>query len=269
MSLRFPAAGLALVLFALLVIPIAALILSSSPQALLGGLRHPLVAPAILLSLQTTAISLAFVIGAGTPLAWFVARSRARGMQIVESLVELPIVLPPAVIGIALLLTFGRRGVLGEWTAALGWSLPFTTTAVVLAQVVVSAPFFIQSAIAAFRAVDDDLLLVARTLGASPTRAFFRVALPSALPALAGGASLSWARSVGEFGATLLFAGNMPGRTQTLPLAIYAALETDLDGARAVAVLLAGMAFATLLLFRAAPYLGRAPARHSPPQDGR
>ena len=262
-----PASALALALLAVLVVPVVALALSSSPAELLGGLAHPLVGPAIRVSLQTTAVSLAIVVGAGTPLAWFVARSRIRGARIIESLVELPIVIPPAVVGIALLLAFGRRGLLGGWTEALGWSLPFTSAAVVCAQVVVSAPFFVQSAVAGFRAVDEDLMLVARTLGASPVRAFFRIALPSALPALIGGASLSWARSVGEFGATLLFAGNMPGRTQTLPLAIYAALEADLEAARAIAVLLACIAFVALLLLRAAPRLARRPTA-SPRETG-
>lgn len=246
------AAGLAMALVTLLVLPMAALFLASSPAALWRGVRHPLVAPALVVSFQTTAVSLLVVVVAGTPLAWFLARTRHRGVRLLESLVELPIVIPPAVVGIALLMAFGRRGILGGWLQALGWSLPFTTAAVVCAQIVVSAPFFIQSAVTGFRGVDEDVLLVARSLGASPARSFFRIALPSALPSLLTGASLSWARAIGEFGATLLFAGNMPGRTQTLPLAIYAALESDIEAAQAIALLLAAVALTTLVLFRAA-----------------
>jgi molybdate transport system permease protein len=244
-------------LLALLVVPFLALALASTPAELLAALRHPLVAPALWLSLRTTAISLAVVVLAGTPLAWYLARSRARWVPFVEALVEIPIVIPPAVVGIALLMTFGRSGVLGEWLAGLGWSLPFTSSAVVVAQIIVAAPFYIQSATAGFRKVDDDLVLVARTLGASPARAFLGIAIPSALPALISGAALAWARAVGEFGATLLFAGNMPGRTQTMPLAIYTALEADVRVAQAVALVLGVAAFATLLLIRVAPRLAR------------
>lgn len=252
-----PFAILAAGLLALLVVPFVALALASTPAELLAGLRHPLVAPALWLSVRTTAISLLIVVLAGTPLAWYFARSRGRWVAVVEALVELPIVIPPAVVGIALLLTFGRSGVFGDWLAATGWSLPFTTRAVIVAQVVVSAPFYIQSATAGFRKVDDDLLLVARTLGASPARAFVRVAVPSALPALISGTALAWARAVGEFGATLLFAGNMTGRTQTMPLAIYTALEADVRVAQAIALVLGAAAFATLLLIRVAPHLVR------------
>jgi molybdate transport system permease protein len=244
-------------LLALLVVPFLALALASTPAELLAGLRHPLVGPALWLSLRTTAISLAIIVLAGTPLAWYLARSRARWVPAVEALVEIPIVIPPAVVGIALLMTFGRSGVLGEWLAGLGWSLPFTSNAVIAAQIIVAAPFYIQSATAGFRKVDDDLVLVARTLGASPARAFVRIAVPSALPALISGMALAWARAVGEFGATLLFAGNMPGRTQTMPLAIYTALEADVRVAQAIAVVLGAAAFATLLLIRVAPRLAR------------
>jgi molybdate transport system permease protein len=168
-------------------------------------------------------------------------------------LVDLPIVVPPAVVGIALLQTFGRRGVFGGWLASLGLQIPFTTTAVVLAQLVVSAPFFIQAASAAFRSVDADLLIVARTLGQSPGGAFVRVALPMALPGVIVGAALAWARALGEFGATLLFAGNLPGTTQTMPLAIYMALESDVRVATALALVLATISLLLLLGLRAAP----------------
>ncbi len=161
--------------------------------------------------------------------------------------------IPPAVIGVALLQTFGRRGLLGPSLDAVGVAVPFTESAVMLAQVVVSAPFFVQAAANAFRKVELDLLIVARTLGASRATAFFRVALPVALPGLVVGASLAWARSLGEFGATLLFAGNMPGETQTMPLAIFSALEADVRVAVVFSLVLAGLGAVLLLTLRLAP----------------
>lgn len=244
--------GLALLLSAslllLLIGPVLTLVLTSSVSSLREAMAHPLVAPAMWLTLRTTLWSLAFVVITGSPLAWLLSRYTGRWVSALQTLVELPIVIPPAVVGIALLLTFGRSG----WLVQQGWLSPlaFSTAAVVIAQIVVSAPFFVQSATAAFRSVDPDQLLVARTLGASPAGAFIRVALPTAAPGLMTGAALSWARSAGEFGATLLFAGNMPQRTQTMPLAILSALEADLEVARALALLLGGAAFWTLLLVR-------------------
>lgn len=241
---------LGLPLLAFLALPVAALVLSSTPNSLLLGLQHPLVAPALWLSLKTSALSLGVVLLTGTPLAWWLARSDSRASRWLEPLVELPIVIPPAVIGIALLDAFGRGGLFGPALAGLGWSIPFTTTAVVLAQVVVSAPFYVQSAAAAFRGLDDDLMIVARTLGVGPARTFFGVALPAALPGVVSGAALSWARAIGEFGATLLFAGSLSGRTQTLPLAIFQALQQDVAAARALALLLAVVAIAVLVSLR-------------------
>jgi molybdate transport system permease protein len=237
-------------LVALLVLPTLALVVTASPAALLAGFRHPVAAPALLLSLQTTAASLLVVLVLGTPLAWWLAGGRGRLARAVETAIALPVVIPPAVAGIALLLTFGRHGLLGPALSALGWSVSFSATAVVLAQVFVSAPFYVQGAVVAFRAVDPALLVVARTLGARPGRVFFRVALPLARGGLAAGAGLAWARALGEFGATLMFAGNMPARTQTLPLAIYTALEEDLHAAQALSLLLVVVAFALLLLLR-------------------
>ena len=231
----------------LLVLPVIALVLASSPSDLVAGMDHPLFGSALWLSARTTVLSLTIVVLAGTPLAWWLSISRERDRRLVELIVDLPIILPPAVVGIALLQTFGRGGVFGSQFEAFGIQIPFTTGAVVLAQVVVSAPFYIQSAAAAFRRIDRDLLLVARTLGQSRAGAFMRVAIPTALPGLVGGAALSWARAVGEFGATLLFAGNLPGTTQTVPLAIYMALESDVRAALALALVLA--ALAVLLLF--------------------
>ncbi len=241
---------MALPLLGLLVLPVIALAVAASPEQLSAGLRHPDFGPALWLSARTTTLSLALVVLGGTPLAWWLASARPRWAHFVEVLVDLPLVIPPAVLGIALLATFGRSGLLGPLLSASGLQIPFTTKAVVLAQVTVSAPFYVQSAAAAFRRVDPDLMLVARSLGQSPMGAFSRVALPLALPGLASGAALAWARALGEFGATLLFAGNLPGVTQTMPLAIVAALESDLDLALALALILAAIAVFLLLGLR-------------------
>lgn len=247
--------GLPLVVFLLL--PVLALVLAASPSELKAALQHPMMGSAAWLSLRTSAASLVIIVLAGTPLAWALARTRRPWGRAVETLVELPIVIPPAVVGVGLLQAYGRSGLVGSWLDGVGLSLSFTAWAVVMAQVVVAAPFYVQSATAGFRKVDDDLLLVAQTLGASRWGAFVKVALPAALPAVAGGLALAWARAVGEFGATLLFAGNLPERTQTMPLAIYSALEVDLGLARALALVLGGAAFALLLLLRLVPGLRR------------
>jgi molybdate transport system permease protein len=256
-----PARGVAVlgavVLVGLLVLPLVALLLTSSPGELWAELRTPALRDALVLSLATTSLALAVVVLAGTPLSWWLARSHRRSARVIERLVDIPIVVPPAVIGVALLLAFGRHGLFAPWSAVSGWALPFTTAAVVVAQIVVSAPFFVRSAAAAFRGVDDDLIIVARTLGASPARAFALVAVPSVLPGLLTGAGLSWARALGEFGATLLFAGNLPGRTQTMPLAIYAALERDLGAARAASIVLAVAALGVMALVHVAARIVR------------
>lgn len=240
-------------LLVLIVLPIVALGLASTPGALLEGVRHPLFVAALFLSARTTLLTLLVVVVCGTPLAWWLAVGPARYTRIVELMVVLPIVIPPAVLGVALLEAFGRNGLLGPALHAFGLHVPFTTGAVVLAQVVVSAPFYVESAAIAFRRVDTDLVLVARTLGASPVEAFLKVAVPVAASGLLGGAALSYARSIGEFGATLLFAGNLPGTTQTMPLAIYMALESDVRAALALAVVLVAIAVVLLFVVRVAP----------------
>jgi molybdate transport system permease protein len=237
--------GALLALFLLL--PIVALVLGTTPEELVLGLSHPLVGKALRLSLLTTALSLLIVVLCGTPLAWTLATRPGRAGSTIESLVQLPIVIPPAVAGVALLLAFGRRSPL----LPEGHSFAFTTLAVVLAQVFVSAPFFVLAAVSAFRRIEPRLIVVARSLGASPWRVLLRVGLPIAAPGLAAGAAMSWARSLGEFGATLMFAGNLEGRTQTLPLAIYTALESDLRAATALSVLLVVVALGVLVFVRA------------------
>jgi len=223
---------------------------------LAAGLAHPLVGPALRLSLETTFASLAIIVGLGTPFAWTLARARGRWARVVETCAQLPIVIPPAVAGVALLLAFGRRGLLAGWLYPVGWAAPFTTAAVVMAQVFVSAPFYVQAAVSAFRRLDERLVVVARTFGASPARVLFRLGLPLAAPSLVAGAAMSWARALGEFGATLMFAGNLEGRTQTLPLAIYAALESDLRAAQALSIVLVVVALVVLVFVRLASARG-------------
>ncbi len=234
----------------LLVLPFVALVLDGGPLAILRGLECALTLPALRLSLETTSLSVVIIVLGGTPLAWWLAGSRWRSAKWVETLLQLPVVIPPAVGGIALLLAFGRRGLLGGWIERMGFSPAFSTAAVVIAQVFVAAPFYLQAATLAFSRLDPQLLAVGRSLGASPARLFFGMALPLSRPALTAGAAMSWARALGEFGATLMFAGNMTDKTQTLPLAIYTALELDLRTAQALSLLLVLFAFALLLALR-------------------
>jgi molybdate transport system permease protein len=257
--LRGPWRAVGLVLagamLAFLVVPVVALFVTGSPADWLAGLRNPITVPALLLSLTTTALSLAVLVAFGTPLAWWLGRSEARAARLLETVVQLPIVVPPAVAGLALLLAFGRRGLLGPLIEGLGLDIAFSTTAVVLAQVFVAAPFYIQAATAAFAGIDENLLVVARTLGARPATVLFRVALPLARRGLIAGAALAWARALGEFGATLMFAGNLTGKTQTLPLAVYTALESDVRAAQALAVILVVIALVIIIFLR--PRRGR------------
>jgi molybdate transport system permease protein len=239
-------------LLAFLAVPLLALFATATLADVELGLRHPLVWPALRLSMLTTTITLLLVVVLGTPLAWTLARARGALARSIETAIQLPIVIPPAVAGVAMLLAFGHRGLLAPVLKPLGWSVTFTTSAVVIAELFVSAPFFVQAATSAFRRLDPKLLVVARSFGASPLRVFFRIALPLAAPGLVAGAAMSWARALGEFGATLMFAGNLEGRTQTLPLAIYTALESDLRAAQALSMVLVLVAFALLLFVKAA-----------------
>jgi molybdate transport system permease protein len=242
------ALGTLLVLF--LALPFVGLVTTTSLSDFVAGLGHPLVWPALRLSLLTTSASLVVVVAFGTPLAWLFARRRGRFVRTLETATQLPVVIPPAVAGVALLLAFGRRGLVADLYPN-GWSMAFTTAAVVMAEVFVSAPFFVQAATSAFRRIDGDLLLVARSFGASPLRLFLRLGLPLAAPGLVAGAAMSWARALGEFGATLMFAGNLTAKTQTLPLAIYTALESDLRAAQALSLVLVAVAFGLLVGVRA------------------
>jgi molybdate transport system permease protein len=238
-------------LAAFLLLPLIALFVMTTLPDFATGLGYSLVWPALRLSLLTTLISLGLVLLFGTPLAWVMARAQGRLVRAIETAVQLPIVIPPAVAGVALLLAFGRRGMLTGRLYPESWAAAFSTTAVVVAEVFVSAPFFVQAATSAFRRIDERLIVVARSFGASPLRVFLRLGLPLAAPGLVAGAAMSWARALGEFGATLMFAGNLEGKTQTLPLAIYTALEIDLRAAQAISILLVIVAFGLLLSVRA------------------
>ena len=208
------------------------------------------VTEALRLSFETTAISLAIVIAFGTPLAYWLARTKFPGHEVIDALIDLPIVLPPAVGGLGLLMAFGRNGIVGSSLHDIGIDLAFTTTAVVMAQTFVASPFYIRAAKAGFEAIDRDLEDVAQTLGSSRMGVFFRVAIPAAMPALMAGAVMAWARALGEFGATIMFAGSFPGRTQTVPLAVYRSLETGVDVPLALSAILVVISFAVLLAFR-------------------
>jgi molybdate transport system permease protein len=238
-------------LVAFLALPLLALVTTASWRDFSAGLQHPLVWPALRISLLTTTLSLLLVVGLGTPLAWRLAHASGRLARWIETLLQLPVVVPPAVAGLAMLLAFGRRGLLSGYLYPSGSSIAFTTAAVVMAEVFVSAPFFVNAATSAFRRIDPTLLLAARTCGAAPLRVFASIALPLAAPGLTAGAAMSWARALGEFGATLMFAGNLTGETQTLPLAIYAAFESDLRAAQALALVLVVVALGLLLAVRA------------------
>ena len=236
-----------------LVLPLAALFVHTSPGRLAAQLGNPVVTDALLVSLKTSAIAHALVLAFGTPAAYLLARRRFPGRALVLALTELPLVLPPAVAGIALLAAFGRLGLLGGTLGAAGVSIPFTQTAVVLAVAFVEAPFYLRGGIAAFETVDQRLLDAARTLGAGPARVFARVALPLALGGLGASSALALARGLGEFGATIVFAGSLQHVTQTLPLAIYAEFDRDFDVAISIGALFVVVGAALLLALKLVP----------------
>ena len=225
---------------AFLALPVVALFLRVPPSELVAQLGDPVARDALVVSLRTNAIAQVLVLAIGTPAAYALATRRFRGRSVALSLIELPLVLPPAVAGIGLLAAFGRTGLLPT-------SVAFTETAVVLAVAFVSSPFYVRTAIAAFEGVDPTLVDAARTLGARPWRVFRRVALPLASTGLGAGAVLAFARGLGEFGATIMFAGSLQGETQTLPLAIYAEFARDFDVAIALGALLVAFSFTLLL----------------------
>jgi len=245
--------GVAVVFGLLLALPVITLVGRSVLSGALGLVAgSSAVIAALGLSLTTTAISLLLSVVIGLPLAFVLARRSFRGKWLAEAFVDLPIVLPPSVAGLALLLVLGRRGLLGGPLAGAGLDIAFTTAAVIIAQTFVSAPFFIRSARAGIAAVERDLEDAARVDGASELRLFWDVTAPLAAPALAAGLVMTWARALGEFGATIMFAGNVLGRTQTLPLVVYSEFQAgDLDASIAAAAMLVLAAFAVLVAVRA------------------
>jgi molybdate transport system permease protein len=238
------------VLAAYIAVPLVALFFVTSPRALVEHLASPMALRALWLTAKTTTASTLLVVLFGTPVAFLLARGPFRGREWLDTLVDLPVTIPPVVAGVALLLAFGRRGLIGQRLDLLGWPLAFTTVAVVMAQVFIACPFYIKAARAGFEGVDPRYVAAARTLGASGWRAFWTVSVPLARPALLSGVVLAWARALSEFGATMMFAGNFPGRTQTLSLAVMTALESDLETAVAVSAVSIALAIAALVLAR-------------------
>ena len=237
-------------LIILLIIPALIVLVKAIQPEFLPSVLSPVVTEALRLSLITTSISLSLSILMGLPTAYLLARYEFRGKRFLDTLIDLPLVLPPTVAGLALLLTFGRRGVIGNYLAELGINIAFTSTAVVLAQIFVAAPLFIRSMKAGFSQLDVKLEAVSLCLGASRWRTFWRVSLPLTLPQFIEGSILCWARALGEFGATIVFAGSLQGKTRTMPLAIYAALEQDLNAALSLSAILTLVAFTLLYSFR-------------------
>ena len=235
------------VVLVFLALPVIALVTYQPLHDLINGFGTKVATDAILVSLKTNAIAFALMLALGTPFAYTLARSRFRGRGLVITIVELPLVMPPAVAGLGLLVAFGRAGLLGNTLSALGIDLGFTQAAVVLAILFVASPFYLRGAIAAFEAVDPMLLDVAGTLGAGPARRMLRVAVPLAVGGLGAAAAVAFARGVGEFGATILFAGSFQGTTQTLPLAVYSLFDANLDQAIAIGVLLIVVSAAILV----------------------
>jgi molybdate transport system permease protein len=238
----------AVVLAGFVILPVAAIFLRVPPGTLLSQLRSPVALDALGVSLQTSAIAVALILLVGTPAAYLLGTRTFRGASMLITLLELPLVLPPAVAGMALFAAFGRFGLLGGSLRALGVEIPFTRAAVVMAVAFVAMPFYVRQAVAAFASVDRETLAASRTLGAGDGETFLRVAIPLAGQGLGAGAALAFARALGEFGATLMFAGSFQGRTQTLPLAIYGQFSSgNVDGALAMAAFLVAASMGLLV----------------------
>jgi molybdate transport system permease protein len=249
------------VVLAFLITPVIAIFVDAGPAELLDSLGEPEAREALWLSLKTTLAALALIVAFGTPAAYLLATREFRGKAVVTTAIELPLVLPPAVAGIGLLAAFGPEGIFGGWLDEAGIELVLQTAGVIVALTFVAAPFYIRQAQAAFAAVDTKLLDAARTLGAGEARAFARVAIPCAGPGISAGMALAWGRALGEFGATLMFAGSFPGITQTAPLAIFAEFSTDFTAALALSAVLVALSAAILLSVK---LLGRAPLLGGP-----
>jgi len=257
------ASGFAVAALALLAgfisLPILSLILWTISEDSWRAMSSPLARDALLLSMRTTAISMSIIVLVGTPAAYVLARAEFRGKRFLDALVDIPAVLPPSAAGIALLLTFGRFGLVGKYFDAFGVTFSFTTAAVVIAEIFVASHFYVRQASVGFSGVRRDVEEAAMVDGAGRFSVFTKVTVPLAFPALVAGALTAWARALGEFGATIIFAGSFRGITQTIPLAIFAEFHSDIDAAVALSVLVLGFAFAVILAVR---YLTARSAAH-------
>lgn len=241
----------ALLGLAFLVLPLAGLLIRAPWTTLLERLAEPQVLEALRLSLMCATVATAVCLLLGVPLAWLLARVDFPGRRLVRALVTVPLVLPPVVGGVALLLVLGRRGLVGQWLeASFGITLPFTTIGVIVAEAFVAMPFLVISVEGALRAADRRFEEAAATLGASRWTVFRRVTLPLIMPGVVAGAVLCWARALGEFGATITFAGNFPGTTRTMPLAVYLALETEPEAAIVLSLVLLAVSVIILASLR-------------------
>jgi molybdate transport system permease protein len=231
-------------------LPILSLLVWTVDREAWYAMASPVAIQALLLSIRTTAITMVIIILVGTPAAYILARTTFPGKRLIDGIVDLPAVLPPSAAGIALLLAFGKMGLLGEYLNIFGITITFTTAAVVLAELFVATHFYVRQATVGFERVPRNVEEAALVDGASRARAFLKVTVPLAYPALVAGAITAWARALGEFGATIIFAGNLQGITQTMPLAIYSAFEGNLDGAVALSVLVLGFSLAVIVTVR-------------------
>ncbi len=248
------ASGLAVCALALLAgfisLPFLSLVVWTVDEGAWRAMAGPVARDALMLSVRTTAISMGIILLLGTPAAYVLARYDFPGKRLLDSLIDIPAVLPPSAAGIALLLAFGRLGLVGEYLDVFGITISFTTAAVVMAEVFVAAHFYVRQAATGFGGIDRGVEEAARVDGAGSVATFLRITLPLASPALVAGALTAWARALGEFGATIIFAGNFRGITQTVPLAIFSELQNDFDAAVALSVLVLGFAFAVIFAVR-------------------
>jgi molybdate transport system permease protein len=248
------ASGLAVAALALLAgfisLPFISLLLWTVSENSWRAMASPVALDALFLSIKTTSVSMAIIITVGTPAAYVLARAEFPGKRILDTLVDIPAVLPPSAAGIALLLTFGRFGVVGQYLNVFGVTLSFTTVAVIIAEVFVAGHFYVRQAAVGFAGVRRDVEEAALVDGAGRFSAFTKVTVPLAFPALIAGAMMAWARALGEFGATIVFAGSFRGVTQTVPLAIFSEFQSNIDAAVALSVLVLGFAFVVILAVR-------------------
>jgi len=241
---------LTLPLLIFIALPIFAIFLRTSLADLLANLNETQVVKAVNLSMFTSVITTVVTWIAGTPVAYFLAQRRFRFHRLLDTLIDLPTVLPPAVAGVALLMAFGRRGLFGAWLETMDIQIPFTVIAVVMAQTFLAAPFYVKAAAIGFAAIDPELKQAAALDGANRVQIFRHITLPLSWMALLSGSVMTWARALGEFGATIIFAGNFPGRTQTMPLAIYVGFEIDMNVALTLAIILISFSFLTLVIVK-------------------